>query len=177
MRVFELLQEEDEQSKGTYAAVKFSQKTIDQVVKYIEENDIPNATPADKLHCTVLYSRKYCPDYEPQGEIDPPYIGECDKLEVWESKGKLRDQEPTRCLVLKFKCPALNERHEELMDEHDATYDFPEYKTHITLSYDIGDMDESTLPDPCETITTIEVVKEYGEDLDLDWASKNTGKK
>lgn len=175
MKITELF--EEEQQKGTYAAVKFSQKTIDQIAQYIKENDIPNGTPPDKLHCTVLYSRKYCPDYEPQGKIDPPMIGECGKLEVWESKGKLRDKPPTRCLVLKFSCPELVERHNELMDDHGATYDFPEYKTHITLSYDIGDMDESDLPDPCDTIKTIEIVKEYGEDLDLDWASKNTGKK
>lgn len=175
MKLSDLLQEQQE-TKGTYAAVRFDQDSKDQIAKYIKDNDIPNPLDTAKMHCTVLYSRKYCPDYEPMGDIDPPWSGVPDKLEVWESKGKLRDQEPTRCLVLKFKCPELNARHKELMDEHEATYDFPEYKTHVTLSYDIGDFDETTLPDPTKTIKSLTIVHEYGEDLDLDWAKNNAKK-
>lgn len=171
MKLFEVL--EAAETRGTYAAVKFDDATKDAIVEYLKENEIPNPTPRDKLHCTVLYSRKYCPDYEPQGKIDPPWIGKPVKFEVWESRGKLRDEEPKRCLVLKFDCEKLVERHEELMDEHDATYDFPEYKTHITFSYDIGDMDETKLPDIRKYLGEIRIVEEYGEDLDLDWAAKN----
>jgi hypothetical protein len=174
MKVQDLL--EQEQNKGTYAAVKFDTKTVDALQQYIEDNKIPNGTPAAKMHCTVLYSRKYCPDYTPQGDLDPPWEGTPDKLEVWESSGKLRNEPTTRCLVMKFKCDELNARHKELMDEHEATYDFPEYKTHITLSYDIGDMDETKLPSIKDALDKVTIVTEYGEDLDLDWASKNTGK-
>lgn len=169
MKVQELF-EKQEPTKGTYAAVKFDKSTTDALAKYISDNKIPNPIKTEKMHCTVLYSRKYCPDYEPLGEIDPPWIGKPDKLEVWESKGKLRDEAPTRCLVMKFTCEELNARHKELMDEHDATYDFPEYKTHITLSYDIGDMDEDELPSIKDAIDEIKVVSEYGEDLESDWA-------
>lgn len=170
MKILELLQEQE--SKGTYAAVRFDDKTTTAIAKYIEDNDIPNGTPEAKMHCTVLYSRKHCPNYEPAGEIDPPWTGTPDKLEVWESRGKLRDEKPSRCLVMKFKCDKLNERHKELMDEHDVTYDFPEYKTHITLSYDIGDMDETKLPDIKEAVGEMKIVEEYGEDLDLSWSQK-----
>lgn len=171
MKLFEILEEQS--TKGTYAAVRFSDETKAAIAKYIKDNEIPNPTNTEKLHCTVLYSRKYCPDYEPLGDIDPPWIGKPEKLEVWESRGKLRDEEPKRCLVMKFTCDKLVDRHNALMDEHDATYDFPEYKTHITLSYDIGDMDEAELPDITDSISEIVIVKEYGEDLDLDWASKS----
>lgn len=173
MKVQDLL--EQEQPKGTYAAVKFDKATTDAVAKYIADNNLPNGLNPDKMHCTVLYSRKYCPDYEPLGKIDPPWKGTPTKLEVWESRGKGRDEEPTRCLVMKFECDQLNKRHEELMKEHDATYDFPEYKTHITLSYDIGDMDETELPDIKDTVEEIKIVEEYGEELNLDWA-KTKGK-
>jgi hypothetical protein len=172
MKVLELLEQKQESTKGTYAAVKFDDKTVAALQKYIKDNDIPNGTPAEKMHCTVLYSRKHCPDYKPAGEIDPPWTGTPDKLEVWESNGKLRDKPTTRCLVMKFKCEELNARHKELMDEHDATYDFPEYKTHITLSYDIGDMDEDKLPNIKDAIGEIKVVNEYGEDLDMSWSDK-----
>ena len=168
MKVQELL--EKQESKGTYAAVKFDQSTKDAIAKYIKDNDIPNGTNIDKLHCTVLYSRKHCPDYEPLGEIDPPWTGTPTKLEVWESNGKLRDEPTTRCLVMKFTCQELVDRHGELMEEHGATYDFPEYKTHITLSYDIGDMDETSLPDISKAIKQVKIVQEYGEDLATDWA-------
>ena len=174
MKIFELLQEQE--TKGTYAAVRFDDETIEALQKYIKDNDIPGGLKPEKMHCTVLYSRKYCPDYEPAGKIDPPWIGKPVKLEVWESRGKLRDEKPSRCLVLKFSCDELHARHKELMDEHDATYDFPEYKSHVTLSYDIGDMDESGLPDIKEAVGEMKIVSEYGEDLDLDWASKNTDK-
>lgn len=167
MKVQELF---EQQSKGTYAAVTFDSSTTDAIAKYIADNDIPNPIATGKMHCTVLYSRKYLPDYEAQGKIDPPWIGHPEKLEVWESKGKLRDEEPKRCLVMKFTCDKLSARHKELMDEHQATYDFPEYKTHITLSYDIGDMDESKLPSIKDAVDQIKIVEEYSEDLDLDWA-------
>lgn len=175
MKLIDLLVEKKEpETKGTYAAVKFDEATQDAIVKYIEDNDIPNGLSKSKLHTTLLYSRKYCPNYEPAGDIDPAWVGKPTKLEVWESKGKLRDEPTTRCLVLKFNCPEMDERHKELMAEHDATYDFPEYKTHVTLSYDIGVMDESKLPSPTDAIGDLTIVEEYGEDLQLDWAKTNT---
>jgi hypothetical protein len=173
MTLDELLQEKHTPS-GTYAAVKFSQDTKDAIEKYIKDNDIPNGLAASKMHCTLLYSRKHCPDYEPLGKIDPPWIGKPTGLDVWESKGEQDGEEGTRCLVMEFKCDKLNERHEQLMDEHQATYDFPEYKTHVTLSYDIGDLDEAELPDIKSVVKKLEIVEEYGEDLDLSWA-KNEG--
>ncbi len=171
MRLSEILEEQE--TKGTYAAVKFDPATKAAIEKWVENNEVPNPLDFSKLHCTLLYSRKYCPDYEPQGEIDPPWVGTPTGLEVWESRGKLRDEDPKRCLVMTFDCDKLHDRHKELMDEHEATYDFPSYKTHVTLSYDIGDFDEKTLPNIAEAIKELLIVEEYGEDLDLDWAANN----
>lgn len=158
------------ESKGTYAAVRFDDATKDAVAKYIADNDLPNPISKDKMHCTVLYSRKYCPDYEPLGKIDPPWTGKVTGLKLFVSRGKNRDEEPKRCLVLRFDCDKLKERHEHLMDTLDATYDFPEYIMHITLSYDIGDLDEDTLPDITKAVKTVKIIEEYGEDLNLDWS-------
>jgi hypothetical protein len=72
--------------------------------------------------------------------------------------------------VLKYDCKDLNKRHKELMDEHKATYDFPKYEPHVTLSYDIGDLDIKQLPDIKELLPVINVIHEYGEDLDLSWS-------
>lgn len=173
MKVTELLEKkEPEETRGTYAAVNFSKETTDAIKQYMKDNDIPNALAEDKIHTTVLYSRKYCPDYKPLGKIDPPWVGKATNFDVWKTRPK-DGGEGSNCLVLQFKCEELNERHEKLMKEHEATYGFPDYKTHISFSYDIGDMDWKKLPKFEGKIT---IVEEYGEDLDLDWA-KNKGLK
>jgi len=155
--------------KGTYAGVHFSEETKNAIVEYIKNNNIPNATPVDKLHSTLLYSRRRCPNYKPQGELNPALHGTPGEWHVWEGQAD-DDGHCPQCLVLEFDCPELNERHDYLMDEHNATFDFPEYKTHITFSYDINDMDIDGLPD---YEGPIEMVEEYGEVLDLDWAQNN----
>ena len=159
----------EDKQKGTYAAVSFSDDTKNAIKEYIDENDIPNGTPADKFHSTLLYSKRYCPNYEPQGKLEPMWEGAAGKFHVWEGQPDDDGHKPN-CLVMEFNCAKLNARHKELMDEHNATFDFPEYKTHITFSYDIGEMDIKQLP---EFNTPIEIVEEYGEDLDLDWAQNN----
>ena len=158
--------------KGTYAGVRFGDDTKDAVNEYITKNNIPNSTPTDKLHCTLLYSRKYCPDYEPQGKLDPVLVGSPGKFQVWEGQPDSNGHKPN-CLIMEFDCAKLTARHNDLMEEHNATYDFDEYKTHITFSYDIGDMDIKELP---SFTGPINIVEEYGEDLDIDWAQNNAKK-
>lgn len=156
----------EEQQKGTYAGVRFDAATTNALHKYIKDNKIPNAVPPERFHTTVLYSRRYCPNYKPLGKISPPFIGVPSNLDVWKT------QDGKNALVLKYNCKDLVDRHNQLMKEHNATYDYPKYQTHITLSYDIGNLDHTTLPDVKKTISKINIVKEYGEDLDLNWTAK-----
>lgn len=160
---------EIKQVKGTYVAVKFDEDTIKSLQQYLKDNKIPNGLHPHKLHTTVLYSKKHCPDYESLGEYEDPLIGHPDELVIWETS----DEEKANCLVLKYRCPDLVRRHEELMDEHNATYDYDTYHPHVTLSYDCGDLDIDQLPDVKKAIPKIIIVEEYGEDLDLDWNKKN----
>lgn len=170
MKLTDLLEDKKDGKKGTYAGVNFSDKTIDSITAYIKDNKIPNHTKFDKLHTTLLYSRKYLPDYEPAGKLDKPMNGKAEEFEVWDSQPD-DDGHVAKCLVLRYHCPKLVKRHVSLMDEHKGTYDFDEYKPHITFSYDIGDMDIKDLPD---FDGKIEVINEYGEDLNLDWAKDNS---
>jgi len=171
MRSIEFIMEDNQ--KGTYAGVHFSDDTKNSILKYVKENNIPNPTPIDKMHCTLLYSRKYCPNYKAAGDIKPFWNGTPGGFNVWEGQPDEDGHKPN-CLILEFKCDELTNRHNSLMTEHDATYDFPEYKTHITLSYDIGEMDINNLP---KYTSPIEITNEYGEDLDLDWAQNNAKEK
>lgn len=155
--------------KGTYAGVHFSEETKKAVSEYIKENSIPNSTPTDKLHATLLYSRKRLPDYKAKGDLEPMLRGKPGSFQVWEGQPDSTGNVPN-CLIMEFDCPELTARHNELMEEHQATYDFPDYKTHITFSYDIGEMSKDDLP-PFNG--PIELVHEYQETLDVDWAENN----
>lgn len=163
MKLFEI-----EEANGTYAGVRFSENTKNRIMDYIRDAKIPNPVDAEDLHCTLLYSRKFLPDYNPHGDIDPSVKGHSFKLETWpHNKGE--DNE-TVCLVLTFKCKPLERRQKYLLSAHGATFDYDEYKPHVTLSYDVGDLDASSLPDIQNYLDEVEIVEEYSEDLILDWA-------
>lgn len=149
-----------EAEKGTYAGGNFSKDVQDGLEKFSNDNNIPNINT--EYHTTILYSRKHLPDYKAAGKVK--YDTPLHSFEVFGGD--------TNVLVLKLDSPDLQERHNELMKEHKATYDFPEYIPHITLSYDIGDFDINTLD--IEDLDDIDfrVIEEYQEDLNLDW--KNT---
>jgi len=112
----------------------------------------------------------YLPEYKPAGKLDKPMIGKGKGFEVWDSQPD-DDGHVAKCLVMCYDCPELVKRHEELMEEHGATYDFDDYKPHITFSYDVADMNPKDLP---KFDGKIEIVEEYGEDLNLDWAKDNS---
>ena len=164
-----------EQKPGTYAGAKFDTETNKALHKYMSDNKIPNAIRPDKIHTTILYSRKHCPNYTPLGKLKHPWVATPVEFVVWKTNGA-DGGTPANCLVLKLDCKELKDRHEELMKQHNATYDYDEYSPHVTLSYDIGDTDVSKLPKIFDSVKHLNVVEEYGEDLDLNWA-KNKGTK
>ena len=84
MRVIEIIKEE--QKKGTYAGVRFSDKTNTTIEKFIKDNKIPNPIKKDKLHTTLLYSRKHLPKYEPAGELEEAMVGKPMGFEKWPSQ-------------------------------------------------------------------------------------------
>lgn len=155
--------------RGTYAGVNFDDDTVNRLIEYVQYNNLANPVPKDKFHTTLLYSRKHLPHYEPPGKINPAWVGKPTELKVWKSQ----PPDPTNCLVLLYECDDLIDRHEYLMKEHGATFDYDEYRPHITLSYDIGDMDVKQLS-PIDEIGDITIVREYGEELNTDWAKDNT---
>lgn len=158
--------EKKEEKKGTYAGLKFSEDTKKMITAYMDDNDIPNPLDVSKIHSTLLYSRNYLPDYIPDGQFEQPWKGKPTKLSIFGSNPK-NGGDGSNCLVLEYKCSKQVARFDKLMAEHDATYDFDEYKPHITLSYDVGDLDYKNLP---KIKKSLEIVEEYGEDLDLNYS-------
>lgn len=157
-----LLEKSDNKEKGTYVGAKFSKQTVDDLSKMITKLKIPNPISKEDFHTTIIFSRKRFPeDFKALGKLKELWIGIPTSLDIFTGRNG------QKCLVLKYTCKEQKERHEYLMNEYDATYDWPEYKIHLTLSYDCGDFDSNI--NIKDYIEKIEIEKEYTEDLDLNW--------
>ena len=143
-----------ETGKGTYAAVRFDNETVKNLKRYVKENGIPN--PNTDWHTTLLYSRKHLVNYKPTKKYATMMEGVAKDFELYDD-GKV--------LALNFSCPPLYQRHHKLMLEHGATYDYDQYRPHVTLSYDASNVNIDELP---EIDFPIRIVGEYSEDLELD---------
>ncbi len=152
---------------GTYIAVHFSKATQNKLRDLAEALSIPKGTRVErnKMHCTIVYSRKPFKDFTIHGKMKEPWIGTPTKLEIFPS------QSGSRALVLRFDCPEMKERHEYFNKEYGAQYDYDEYKIHATLCYDVGE--DWQIPkdfDIKKHIDKLEIAEEYYEPLNLDWA-------
>lgn len=146
--------------KGTYAAVKFTDNTLNAIKNIQQELGLLDPVPVDKLHTTICFSRKYV-DYIP---VDTQQdIGFTKELDIFEHNGK-------RALVLLLDSEYLKYRH-NYAKSIGATYDFPDYKPHITLQYDLG-VQHIDYQNIDVSGKSIEMLYEYVEDLDLEWSDK-----
>ena len=155
-------QKEDKGSSapGTFAGVNFDSATLGALAAYMRAQNIPNPVPVDKLHTTLLYSKRNLPNFLPQEKYDSPYTANSNGLEVFEPRADSEKQK--RCLVLKLDCDELSQRHSDLMIDHNADYDFDEYIPHVTLSYDVGDAE----PKDFEAFDRpLNITGEYHEEL------------
>lgn len=159
----------DTETTGSYIAVKFSKDTQNRLAKFAKSLTIDNRVPREKFHITVIFSSTPVPKtFEAQGDIDPPILAQPKHLSIFPTKTG------SNALVLEMDCPELAKRHKELMSKYNLKYDYPEYKVHTTLSYDVGDWEIPTITN-FNNVQDLEITNEYLEPLQLDWAKKNTG--
>jgi DNA/RNA endonuclease G (NUC1) len=108
--------------EGTYAAFELTEKSNKELYQWIESNRIVSATPQNELHVTTTFSLKNV-------EIEP-------------SKKQIRIPKETYSIAVYKDALVLEIQSEELQKIHKAarlagaTYSFPSYKPHITISYD-----------------------------------------
>ncbi len=164
------LMQEGKKPAGTYVGVRISEKSKDALISASKKMEVPNKIDKDKMHITLIYSRKHLPEFEAEGKFKEPKIVSVDKLKIFptqEGDGKV--------LVVVLDAPALVKRNKEIMKEEGATSDFPKYTPHITLSYDVGDFDikNKNIIDHMTNLE-LEVVEEYSQDLELDWVKKES---
>jgi hypothetical protein len=145
---------------GIYVAVKFKKETLDKIDEYQRRNNIPNPVPKEDLHSTIVYSRANI-DWIPEERINLKVNTDTSVLETWDTRGG------SRCLVWHYYSSFQHKRFDEAMAKG-ATYDFPEYKCHITLSYDVGDFNSDDLHKPdFPILLDYEIVEEL-DDPDAD---------
>ena len=158
----ENLVEQTKEGTGTYVAAVLTKASKKKVKELCINLGIAKRISSDKMHTTIIYSRKKAEGLEADNSIYPANakpIG----LEVFDARdGK-------KALVLRIKSKKLSDRHNFIMDEYGTTYDFPVYNPHITLTYDAGDFDPSNYDGD---LPEIEFESEYVEDLVLNWNDK-----
>jgi len=166
MKLSDLYEASDSSKKVTYASASLDAESRKVISEYIKDNDIPNPVKTKKLHCTLIYSRVEVPDMKAKGVYKKPMVCKPNGLEIWKTQPD-KNGNTKNCLVLTLICPEFKARHKELMDKHpEATHDYPEFKVHVTLSYDIGDKKLKDFP---KINQELRLEKETVKELDFDW--------
>jgi 2'-5' RNA ligase len=138
---------------GTYVALVADKATQDRISQFQTDIGIEDGVSGDKLHTTLIYSRR----------IHDDMVAQPSEVYTARHKGYALFGQEKKALVMLLDAPEVCARHEQLMKDHDATYDFSEYQPHITLSYDVPeDFDVSKLP---TFEGDIVMTGEYKEDL------------
>lgn len=149
MRLFEVV------DNGMFMSVNFSERTKDNLVNLGKILKLEKSTSRDQFHSTIMYSKK---------TVDLPLITHDEIIDPnsysWELFGDDED-----VLVLKYDSPALTARFNAAMDLG-ATYDYDEYKPHVTLAIDVKDIDLANLSLPT---FSLELAEEKQRPLNDDW--------
>lgn len=156
---------ESTQNKGTYVGVKYNDDSSYRLIDYAKRNKIPNhLNDPEDVHSTLVYSDKYLDGFKPKGDLKDMIPVYPDSLAVWPSSTGTKN-----ALVLKLKSDDIVSRHNKLHDQYGITWPHADFNPHVTLSYNVGDLDSSKLED-VRNIGPLMVNREYSEDLDKDWS-------
>lgn len=140
MRFSELIEDNTSKDDGLYVAAHFHHDTIAALKELQDKLEIPNNHNPSGLHCTIVYSRKTIP-WECQEHLED-VVARPTGWEIFSS------QSGKSVLVMLVESSFLRERFDYAMSQG-ATYDFDEYRPHISFSYDVGpDFDHRTLTIP-----------------------------
>ena len=115
---------------GTYAKLVPDANSRSMLAGLQKHFSVPNPVVADKLHMTVIYSRKPCPAASELQDSFAPIGGKVVALKY------LPSQTGTQCLVAEVDSADAVNLHHHIRATYGASHDYPSYLAHITLSYD-----------------------------------------
>lgn len=142
--------------KGTYVSRKVRNPEI--LYNFFKDQGV-NVIPMNELHCTIAYSKK-----EFLLDVDHNEI----TIKPEQLKSKLEPLGNEGAVVLKFESDEMTERFNHCI-EKGATYDYPKYIPHISISYDGKDLDLNKIKIPNFDIILYD---EKSEELNLEWKAK-----
>eukprot|EP01125_Pyxidicula_operculata_P001026 TRINITY_DN10905_c0_g1_i1.p1 TRINITY_DN10905_c0_g1~~TRINITY_DN10905_c0_g1_i1.p1 ORF type:complete len:186 (-),score=19.79 TRINITY_DN10905_c0_g1_i1:335-850(-) len=150
----------------TYAAVRFSDRTLDSLQQLQDILNLENRVPRERLHATLLYSREELPKYKPIGVYESPMY--CESI-LPDIKRTITG-EKEHVLTLHFKCKELEDRFNSLMEEH-APNARRYFNPHVTLSYHSpkANIDRKDPQKLVPDLHPIEIIEEYYEPFQEDW--------
>lgn len=146
--------------EGSYIGLNISKESEKRLRQLQKELNIEEIFP---FHITLVYSRK---------KIKMDINKNVNKIitikgfHIFDNSKDGGD----RALVIKLNCPYCENRHNIAKTGFGATYDYPSYEPHITLSYKW----EKDLPD--EDLLKdlkLNITNEYYEKLNLEWTKDN----
>jgi 2'-5' RNA ligase len=130
---------------GTYVSMDLDEQSRQLLDNFVEMNlGLTERVDKSTYHITVIYSRTPVPDAESYLTAPSPLPVEATVTgyEVFPTKSN------GKCLVMRLDCPYGTRLNGELT-KLGATSDYPEYKPHLTIAYDMTqEVDPSSLPLP-----------------------------
>lgn len=130
---------------GTYVSMDLSEESRQLLDHFVEMNlGLTERVDPSTYHITVIYSRTPVPSAENYLHMNTPLPVEASVTgyEVFPTKNN------GKCLVMRLDCPYATRLNGEL-GKQGATSDYPEYKPHLTIAYDMTqEVDPETLPVP-----------------------------
>jgi hypothetical protein len=132
MRIDEITKKRDE--KTLYVCRHLL--NADDIKAWAKKQGFETCLPNDMMHVTVIHSKQEV-DWDKTTPLE-------DDLEVKNKKKHPRSLqkfgEKKDIVVLTFYSKELSKRHKELRDIG-CSFDYPQYKAHITITYDGKDVD------------------------------------
>lgn len=143
----------------------------ERIVEWAKSQGIPTTLNPDDMHVTVIYSKEpfneeYTRMAEMQGE-HPMYYG--GHVVRGGKRSVERLGQNGEALVLKIECPKMASEHYAFRAMGASSSDWPDYKPHITLSWQADGIDEKAIR-PFEGDIVLSDI--FVSLLDEDWKSR-----
>ena len=128
---------------GTYVSMDLLEQTKDLMDHFVEMNlGLTERVDKSTYHITIIYSRAPVPSAEQYAGTLAATAAKVSGYEIFPTKND------GKCLVMRLEFPFANLLNKQLSAEG-ATSDYPEYKPHMTIAYNITqDIDPHNLPLP-----------------------------
>lgn len=130
---------------GTYVSLEMSEESRALLDNFVEMNlGLTERVDPKTYHITIIYSRTPVPSAEflLDRNTSLPVEAMATGYEIFPTKND------GNCLVMRLVCPYATRLNSQLTKEG-ATSDYSEYKTHLTIAYNMTqEVDPHTLPVP-----------------------------